>query len=146
MAATSTCVRLGCIELRARNGGQTIDLHRVEAPLSAGVGREANWFFPNPPLNRGAVQYNLNLTRSMTARPRFAECPLKFRTASSDQFIFKQTLIKDKFLPLRALNLSTMLDLGANVGVSYATVEGWGPSKFDSDERVRSFGTIEDRH
>jgi FkbM family methyltransferase len=53
-------------------------------------------------------------------RPRFLEHPLKLRARTSDPWVFQQIMVEDEYLPLKDLQLATILDLGANIGLSSA--------------------------
>jgi FkbM family methyltransferase len=87
----------------------------AKAPNTVGVVPTFQWIF-------GTAQLNLNIAvpRILNVRPRFLEHPVKLRARTSDPFIFRQIMIESEYLPLKDLRVATILDLGANIGLSSA--------------------------
>ena len=76
----------------------------------------------------GRVQKTLHIPvpRFLNVWPRFLEHPVKLRARTCDPAIFQESMIEDEYLPLKRLQLVTILDLGANIGLSSA----WFLSRF----------------
>ena len=74
------------------------------------------------------AQLNLNIAtpRFVNLRPPFLKHGVKLRAMTSDPFVFRQIMIEDEYLPLAGLRITTVLDLGANIGLASA----WFLSRF----------------
>lgn len=70
----------------------------------------------------GTVQSNLKISRPLCrkVRPRFLSHPVNLRACSSDFFVFRQIMIENEYLPLASQKVTTLIDLGANIGLSSA--------------------------
>jgi FkbM family methyltransferase len=87
----------------------------------------------------GTAQHNLKFSTPsyLNVHPRYLEHPIKLRTCTSDPFIFRQIMIENEYLPLEHLQISSVLDLGANVGLASV----WFLSRFPN---VRVFAVEAD--
>jgi FkbM family methyltransferase len=85
------------------------------ASSTVGLVPTCQWVF-------GTAQLNLNIAapRFLSVRPSFLKHPVKLRARTSDPFVFRQIMIENEYLPLRDLQVATILDLGANIGLSSA--------------------------
>lgn len=105
-------------------------LHRLlrscSAASSVGLLATGKWFL-------GTAQGYLDIPspRFYNLQPSFLKHPVKLRTGTSDYFIFRQIMIDNEHMPLKNLSISTVLDLGANIGLASA----WFLSRL-SDSRV----------
>lgn len=93
----------------------------AKASHTVGVIPTCQWIF-------GTAQHNLKLTspRRVHVQPRFLQHPVALRACTSDPFVFRQVMIENEYSPLAGLQLSSILDLGANIGLSSA----WFLSRF----------------
>lgn len=64
--------------------------------------------------------FGITSPRSYSIRPSFLSYPVKLRTGTSDYFIFRQIMIENEHKPLKDLPVTTVLDLGANIGLASA--------------------------
>ncbi|HYK34527.1 FkbM family methyltransferase [Alloacidobacterium sp.] len=87
----------------------------ARASHTVGIIPTCQWIF-------GTVQYNLNFSSPRFVRvwPRFLDHPVKLRARTSDPFVFRQIMIENEYAPLGDLKISSILDLGANIGLSSA--------------------------
>lgn len=91
------------------------------ASTKLGVLPTCKWIF-------STLQLNLKINRPslVCVWPKFLLHPVKLRARTSDPFIFRQIMIEDEYCPLKDLRITTMIDLGANIGLSSA----WFLSRF----------------
>jgi FkbM family methyltransferase len=82
---------------------------------NVGVVPTCQWAF-------GTAQLNLKIASPpfLDVRPRFLKHPVKLRAVTSDPFVFRQIMIENEYLPLKDLQVETILDLGANIGLASA--------------------------
>ena len=80
----------------------------------------------------GRIQRTLYIPtpKSFLVWPPFLEHPIKLRACTSDPSIFQEIMIKEEYLPRKALRLKAILDLGSNIGLSSA----WFLSRFPDAE------------
>lgn len=85
------------------------------ASRSMGVVPTCKWVF-------GTAQLNLKIStpRFLNVHPPFLRYPVKLRARSSDPFVFRQIMIEKEYLPLSDMQIATILDLGANIGLASA--------------------------
>jgi FkbM family methyltransferase len=69
---------------------------------------------------------HIPVPKYLSVQPKFLKHPVKLRARTSDPMVFQQIMIEDEYLPLKNLQISTMLDLGANIGLASA----WFLSRF----------------
>jgi FkbM family methyltransferase len=72
-------------------------------------------------------KFKIGRPRFLHLRPRFLQHALTLRATTSDPFIFRQIMIEKEYLPLAVVQASTVLDLGANVGLASAWFLGCYP-------------------
>ncbi len=68
----------------------------------------------------GTAQYRMKFRNPKVWRlqTHHSKAPLKLRAFTSDLFVFRQIMIEQEYLPLRHLSVSTIMDLGANIGLA----------------------------
>jgi FkbM family methyltransferase len=85
------------------------------ASRELGVLPTFKWIFSTAQLNLGISKPNL-----VSVRPPILKHPVGLRARTSDPFIFRQIIVEDEYRPLQGLSVGTVLDLGANIGLSSA--------------------------
>jgi FkbM family methyltransferase len=94
--------------------------------LPNSIGKVGFWVTLQWTYGRAQKTLHIPVPRFLNVWPRFLEHPVKLRARSSDTGIFQECMIEEEYLPLKGLPLVTILDLGANVGLSSA----WFLSRF----------------
>ena len=71
---------------------------------------------------QATAQFNLKIPNppSLRLKPSFLEYPVTLRTATSDPFVYRQIMIENEYSPVLGLPVHTIIDLGANIGLSSA--------------------------
>lgn len=80
-----------------------------------GVISTFKWIFSTAQLSLGISKPSL-----VSVRPPSLMHPINLRAQTSDPFVFRQIVIEDEYRPLKNLSVATVLDLGANFGLSSA--------------------------
>jgi len=85
------------------------------AVFNIGFVPTCKWIFSTAQLNLSIPMPSL-----VSVWPRSLMHPVRLRARTSDAFIFRQIMIEEEYRPLRNLQVATMLDLGANIGLASA--------------------------
>lgn len=91
---------------------------------------------------RGQKILHIPVPRSFILQTRYLKYPVKLRARTSDSGIFQECMIEEEYLPLKELSVVTVLDLGANIGLSSA----WFLSRYPGASTFAVEADLENYH